>query len=1290
MPDNIPSTPRRDEDALLRLLVGSPLFDPYWYGSKYDVAGGAAAALSDYLSAGRAFERDPHALFDTEWYVSQCAGLIASGESPLLHYLREGAREGRSPHPLFDPAFYRHQRPEHSATYANPLLDYLCDEGNWDTAPHPLFDGGRYRQLNPDVVAGRINPLQHFLQSGASEGRSPHPLFQCRWYLERYPEVARSGINPLRDYVMQGALHGRNPNRLFDSRWYLKTYPDVADAGINPLVHYVQSGWLERRNPTPLFDVSWYQARYPEVNKSGIDPFEHYLTRGLQAGYLGRSVDRITHDCNALDIPFEIWRAPDDVTGREVCLAVTYAADGRIEDHVVTMLRALHAAGLTIVLVVVTEGMNQPLRNEIDFVEGVLVRINHGWDFAAWGTALAAFPDLWEAQLVLLVNDSIYGPTEQDALEGVLTSIRMSKSDIVALTDSHQVQYHLMSYFTALKRSALEHSEVRSFWNQIRSNRDKGTVIKEYEMRSAQRWENAGVSYEVLFPTAPPAGERAINPTLDDWRGLVERGFPFIKVQALRDAAQHGWDIEGWESVFRDSDQINEIKTHLDRPHARQVNWRPVPSPKQRFLLPEELATYYGATTAFRPTEEVDLALEVPFRFRPLDDVLPERVAVVVHIFYPELCPVLLAHIRHIPVSADLLISTNTEEKRVEIAAAFAEYDAGRVEIQVFPNVGRDLAPVVVGFRDALSSYEYFVHIHSKKSPHEGSLVNWRPFLLGNILGSKQIVRSILHLLVTENVGMVFSQHFAAVRHLLNFGYNYDAMKSLLGRCGIELTRSLVLEFPSGSFFWARTAALKPLFDLNLDWSDFPDEQGQVDGTIAHAIERSLLYVVETSGHRWVKVADARNVPVEGLVPVLAEQDVAPSLARTHRPLLHNLVRSPKDIRFISEINPILARADYSARPRLNLFVPTLQPAKVFGGIATALRFFRELGSRLGPDGDLRIISVSEPVNLSSMLRFPGYRLMQQSSVVDDYPKVVLDASERQRGYCSVRSNDVFIATAWWTAASMAGLREFQSAVFGRKCPLVYLIQDHEPNFYAWSSNFVEAQRTYAHPEDMIAVLNSEEFGEYFRQRYALDRAFVLPFSINPSIESAITELPRERIILVYGRPSVERNCFALICKALLAWQRANPTTAQHWRIVSAGESFDAGTVSQIRNLEVQGKLSLSDYGNLLSRASIGISLMTSPHPSYPPLEMASAGMRTITNSFGGKDLSNRSPNIISVAEMNADLIARELDRAVRAAEALIGKVIPPTPTSASASSLPIYDPDALMAELAASWQEHT
>ena len=48
--------------------------------------------------------------------------------------------------------------------------------------------------------------------------------------------------------------------------------------------------------------------------------------------------------------------------------------------------------------------------------------------------------------------------------------------------------------------------------------------------------------------------------------------------------------------------------------------------------------------------------------------------------------------------------------------------------------------------------------------------------------------------------------------------------------------------------FWARVDAILPLFTNNLS-DNFPNEKGQADGTIAHAIERLWVYTAEYNGY---------------------------------------------------------------------------------------------------------------------------------------------------------------------------------------------------------------------------------------------------------------------------------------------------------------------------------------------------------------------------------------------------------------------------------------------------------
>ena len=995
-----------------------------------------------------------------------------------------------------------------------------------------------------------------------------------------------------------------------------------------------------------------------------------------QKGAHPRRPDTLIAECGVLDIPYEILRMPQALAGRDVCVVVIFSAHGQISGHVSRSLRAYKAAEYAVIAVVQTDGLECKLEVALCDCEGILLRANHGWDFAAWATALAVFPDLWSASSLILTNDSIYGPVATENLGNILQRVRRSVKDVVALTDSYQVRRHMMSYFTAITQSGLAHPAIRGFWGAtVRSLRDKDRVIALYELTSIDRLSAKGATFEVLFETAR-TDSVARNPTLSSWRDLLARGFPFVKVQALRDTLAE-CDRSGWQAQLAANPGLTcDIEAHLAgviaaAPTGRR---RPVPAPHRRFDVDFGLATSYGATPACRPSEATDLALQVPFGLAQPQSCPAGPVAVIVHIFYLEFCDDLLAALNNIPVSADLYVSTDTERKKRLIQARLAGYANGSLSVRVFANVGRDIAPMLVGHADVFARYEVFLHLHSKKSLHDSRFAGWRRFLLDNLLGSREVVQSILSMFGCTDMGVVFSQHYPTVSGLINFGYDYALIQDLLRRCGIPIAKNMVLDFPSGSFFWARTKLFKPLLDCKLTWSDFPAETGQVDGTIAHAIERSILYLAEAAGLRWAKVAQPGGVRVETLIPVEAVQTIEDAIARVYRPMLTNPLQPIEARTFMGEVRPISSRPDPTRHPRLNLLLPTLQPEKIFGGVSTALAVFTKLQEALGETFDYRIVVTTDRVTMDAMLLLPGYRLLQIGSLPDRYPRLVVDASQGLDGELSVRINDFFIATAWWTATNGTALGAAQKRYHKKNHKLIYLIQDHEADFYGWSSQHGMASETYAKPDDIIALVNSEELLDFMDRHYCLKDRYVIPFNLNQTILDAMRDLPRERIILVYGRPGTPRNAFAALCAGLLEWQQSEPDVAASWRIISLGESFDRQSIPYIAGIEVAGKLPLADYADLLSRASVGVSLMLSPHPSYPPLEMACAGLETVTNGFAAKNLSLRHKNIISCSSVTPPEIAAALSQAVARAVPSIGRSKPVSMITPLPPKSPLFD----------------
>ncbi|WP_273727545.1 rhamnan synthesis F family protein [Brucella gallinifaecis] len=654
-----------------------------------------------------------------------------------------------------------------------------------------------------------------------------------------------------------------------------------------------------------------------------------------------------------------------------------------------------------------------------------------------------------------------------------------------------------------------------------------------------------------------------------------------------------------------------------------------------------------GAVTARTLPDDVNPSLHVPTE-DSVNGIVFDKAAVIAHIFYPELTEEIVNYLRNIPIPFGFFVTTDSEEKKTEIYKVInqSNLDAIEIEIRVTPNRGRDIAPKYIGFRDIYDRYDVFLHIHSKKSLHAEGLGNvWREYLFRHLIGSPDIAKANLKILSTDKVGVVYPEHAEEVKEHINWGYDFPIAKDLLSRIGLTLDSNTVLEFPSGSMFWARSQAIRHILDLNLDFDDFPEEDGQIDGTLAHAIERSLLYFVERTGHSWVRVttrSPKKSRLQSRFIPLLGSEQGA-------------IGRIPSTI---AETVRILAAPQQDDRLRLNLMLPIIDPAAIFGGIDTALKIFDELLVAAGEQIEARIIVTEARVG-DVPDRLKKY-VVQQIGQETPAQHVVLDATQRRGAYLDVRSNDVFIATAWWTALNAFRLQDFQKSFFGAAPKVIYLIQDFEPDFYGWSTRYALAESTYLRGKETIALINSEELLDYFQQKYEHPVRMLIPYEPNAKVDKALTEVPREKIILFYSRPSALRNCFEAGIDGLILWARRNPVQASEWKVYCIGEEFDPELARGVPNCTITGKMPLEEYAGLLSRASVGLSLMISPHPSYPPLEMAYAGVRTLTNNYANKNLAKRSDLLKTIDIPTPELIASALEDLVNVAEVqTVGKITP-------------------------------
>lgn len=344
---------------------------------------------------------------------------------------------------------------------------------------------------------------------------------------------------------------------------------------------------------------------------------------------------------------------------------------------------------------------------------------------------------------------------------------------------------------------------------------------------------------------------------------------------------------------------------------------------------------------------------------------------------------------------------------------------------------------------------------------------------------------------------------------------------------------------------------------------------------------------------------------------------------------------------------------DDTEKKFLNVLLPTIEIQEIYGGLSTAIKVARQIYTEHGFDG-IRLIITDTPTspeaveNISSIFNIM-FDFLKPSSLREPSLFQVCNLYLNKHRIVRVAKNDIYLATAWRTASIGRMILEKQRSKFNADLSLLYLIQDYECGFFEWGDTYLLARNTYCDSRT-IALINSCLLYDFMTTRFKFEKAYVIPYSLNTTLRKRIACLDsdvsryKENIILCYARPTTSRNCFSLIRDAISSWRKSSALQAD-WKVLFIGERFDNSLICDIPGTECLGKLSLEEYADLLLKSKIGISLMVSPHPSYPPLEMASFGLQVITNTYELKDLSDSHTNIHCLQEVSPKTISSLLDK---------------------------------------------
>jgi lipopolysaccharide biosynthesis protein len=224
-----------------------------------------------------------------------------------------------------------------------------------------------------------------------------------------------------------------------------------------------------------------------------------------------------------------------------------------------------------------------------------------------------------------------------------------------------------------------------------------------------------------------------------------------------------------------------------------------------------------------------------------LEDALP--VGIFVHMFYPDMWTEIAGYLQNMQgVKHELYINLVTSSFDSAIFSQIRR-DFPDAQILVSPNEGRDIGGLFRLFAEVdFNKLSAVAICHSKKSPHLAAGVgqSWMRDLMDAYADTRENyaknVRIIQH---DPSVGMIASAKWRRIGVGRANDHHYQRISLLLPQL-----KGRTPEYLSGTMFLAKPAIIQGVYsalkELEFENGDGLDLRFQIDGQVAHAIERAF------------------------------------------------------------------------------------------------------------------------------------------------------------------------------------------------------------------------------------------------------------------------------------------------------------------------------------------------------------------------------------------------------------------------------------------------------------------
>jgi rhamnosyltransferase len=532
------------------------------------------------------------------------------------------------------------------------------------------------------------------------------------------------------------------------------------------------------------------------------------------------------------------------------CVFVFFDKEGVADDYVHYYLAELKK-NIDRLVIVANGSLSYETRLAFEKYTGdVLVRSNEGFDAWAYKEGLEhiGYDTLAAYDEVIIANDTVFGPVYPFAqmfdemaaradlgFWGITKHPAYEKEDLVIRNSPlGYAPAHIQTYFMVFRTPVLASEAFQNFWKNLLPIRRYEEAVGKFETYLTKTLEDAGFLWDSFVQT-----------------DVVATDDPNLLLYCPADM------LRKWHCPV--------LKCRVFKQDTLTLNAGD--QPREAFAYIQDQTDYDADLiwkSLLRKFDMCDFVKSLALTYvLPAESPLPtvegegkQKIALFMHIYYPEMAEEAAALAMNMPGGTDIYITTDTNEKAKQLRYIFSQFRKVR-EIRIVENRGRSESALLIGIGEAALKYDvacFWKEKVSRQVDYHASLA-WAKKIDDSLLASQDYTENIVRTFTANpRLGLLcVPEPFHAVYHFVpghEWAANFENTVALADKLGLHVPMDKDAQpvCSMGGAFWFRPAALKKLLTHPWKYADFPEEPLAEDGTLLHAIERVYPFTAQDAG----------------------------------------------------------------------------------------------------------------------------------------------------------------------------------------------------------------------------------------------------------------------------------------------------------------------------------------------------------------------------------------------------------------------------------------------------------